>query len=62
MVTFNIRGIMDRWRERQPLLAACLAELDADVVAFQEVLTGAVAAENGGDTTERAAERTPASV
>eukprot|EP00873_Tetraselmis_striata_P017788 jgi/Tetstr1/438052/TSEL_026678.t1 len=40
LVTFNIRGISDRWPERLPLLRACLAELDADVYAFQEVLTG----------------------
>lgn len=42
LVTFNIRGISDRWPERLPLLRACLAELDADVYAFQEVLTGAL--------------------
>ncbi len=40
VVTFNVRGIMDRWAERAPLLAECLNGLDADVVAFQEVLTG----------------------
>jgi hypothetical protein len=40
VVTFNIRGVMDRWPERAPLLAATLADADADVVCFQEVLTG----------------------
>ncbi|KAI8469107.1 MAG: hypothetical protein J3K34DRAFT_522386 [Monoraphidium minutum] len=40
VVTFNIRGVMDRWGERAPLLRRCLEKLDADVVCFQEVLTG----------------------
>jgi hypothetical protein len=40
VLTFNIRGIMDRWPERRPLLAETLRRLDADVVCFQEVLTG----------------------
>jgi hypothetical protein len=40
IVTFNIRGIMDRWEERAPVLQQCLQKLDADVFCFQEVLTG----------------------
>jgi exonuclease III len=40
VVTFNIRGIMDRWPERAPLLRRCLKQADADVFCFQEVLTG----------------------
>lgn len=40
LATFNIRGIMDRWTERQELLRQCIREIDADVYAFQEVLTG----------------------
>jgi hypothetical protein len=42
VVTFNIRGIMDRWPERSPLLRRCLKQADADVFCFQEVLTGAL--------------------
>lgn len=42
VVTFNIRGVMDRWQERAPLLKRCLQELDADVICFQEVMTGAL--------------------
>lgn len=33
-------GVMDRWHEREPLLRQCLHEMDADVLCFQEVLTG----------------------
>lgn len=33
-------GIMDRYDERLPLLRAALREMDADVIAFQEILTG----------------------
>lgn len=40
VVTFNIRGIMDRWHERAPVLHSCIEAMDADVVSFQEVLTG----------------------
>ena len=40
VATFNIRGIMDRWRERRPVLQRCLQELDSDVLCFQECLTG----------------------
>jgi hypothetical protein len=40
IVTFNIRGISDRWPEREPFLKDCLQTTDADVVCFQEVLTG----------------------
>jgi endonuclease/exonuclease/phosphatase family metal-dependent hydrolase len=40
VATFNVRGVMDRWRERRPALAAALADLDADVLCLQEVLTG----------------------
>eukprot|EP00882_Tetradesmus_deserticola_P008246 GHRQ01008691.1.p1 GENE.GHRQ01008691.1~~GHRQ01008691.1.p1 ORF type:complete len:283 (+),score=55.95 GHRQ01008691.1:303-1151(+) len=45
VVTFNIRGIMDRWPERAPLLQRCLKQADADVFCFQEVLTGEFAQE-----------------
>lgn len=38
--TYNIRGISDRWAERQPLLRDCIASMDADVYCFQECLTG----------------------
>jgi endonuclease/exonuclease/phosphatase family metal-dependent hydrolase len=44
VVTFNIRGVMDRWPERAPVLKQCLKQADADVVCFQEVLTGEIAA------------------
>ncbi len=40
VATFNLRGVMDRWQERRPLLGDCLKQLDADVLCFQEVLTG----------------------
>jgi hypothetical protein len=40
VVTFNVRGVMDRWTERAPVLRDCLSELNPDVVCFQEVLTG----------------------
>ncbi|GAB4819897.1 hypothetical protein N2152v2_006943 [Parachlorella kessleri] len=40
VATFNLRGVMDRWQERRPLLHECLKQLDADVLCFQEVLTG----------------------
>eukprot|EP00775_Hariotina_reticulata_P008696 gene8696-8877_t len=40
VVTFNIRGVMDRWPERAPVLKQCLKQADADIVCFQEVLTG----------------------
>jgi hypothetical protein len=40
VVTYNVRGVMDRWPERAPLLRGCLARLGADVLCFQEVLTG----------------------
>jgi hypothetical protein len=40
VVTYNVRGVMDRWEERLPLLRDTLARLDADVYCFQEVLTG----------------------
>ncbi len=33
---------MDRWQERQPLLRQCLHQMDADVLCFQECLTGAL--------------------
>jgi hypothetical protein len=41
IATFNIRGVMDRWGERQPLLRQCIKQMDADVLCMQEVLTGA---------------------
>jgi hypothetical protein len=40
ILSFNIRGIMDRWPERAPVLRQVLKQADADVVCFQEVLTG----------------------
>ena len=42
VATWNLRGVSDRWAERRPLLAQALREMDADVVCFQEVLTGAL--------------------
>jgi len=45
VATLNLRGVMDRWRERRPVLAAALADLDADVLCMQEVLTGEAAQE-----------------
>lgn len=40
VATFNIRGIMDRWAERRPVLQQCIDDIDADVLCFQECLTG----------------------
>ena len=40
VATFNLRGIMDRWGERRPVLKSCLKDMDADVLCFQECLTG----------------------
>lgn len=40
VATYNLRGIMDRWTERKPVLKECLKEMDADVLCFQECLTG----------------------
>ncbi|PSC67693.1 endonuclease exonuclease phosphatase family [Micractinium conductrix] len=40
VATFNLRGVMDRWQERKPLLRQCLQQIDADVLCFQECLTG----------------------
>lgn len=40
VATFNLRGIMDRWAERRPVLEGCLSEIDADVLCFQECMTG----------------------
>jgi hypothetical protein len=40
VLSFNIRGVMDRWPERAPVLRQTLKAADADVVCFQEVLTG----------------------
>jgi len=40
IATFNLRGVSDRWVERQPLLRQCLHQMDADVLCFQECLTG----------------------
>ena len=40
VATYNLRGVMDRWKERKPLLRQCLQEMDADVLCFQECLTG----------------------
>jgi hypothetical protein len=40
VATFNLRGVMDRWQERQPLLRQCIDKMDADVLCFQECLTG----------------------
>jgi len=49
IVTFNVRGVMDRWAERLPLLRETLRQLDADVYCFQEVLTGASSSTAGSD-------------
>lgn len=40
VATFNLRAVMDRWGERQPLLSQCLKQVDADILCFQECLTG----------------------
>mmetsp|Transcript_33928 Transcript_33928/g.96115 ORF Transcript_33928/g.96115 Transcript_33928/m.96115 type:complete len:336 (+) Transcript_33928:254-1261(+) len=40
ITTLNLRGVSDRWAERQTMLQALTDDLDADVYAFQEVLTG----------------------
>lgn len=40
ILSFNIRGVSDRWPERAPVLKKVLKQADADVVCFQEVLTG----------------------
>jgi endonuclease/exonuclease/phosphatase family metal-dependent hydrolase len=40
IATLNLRGVMDRWRERRPVLAQAFKDLDADVLCMQEVLTG----------------------
>jgi hypothetical protein len=40
ILSFNIRGVMDRWIERAPVLKKVLKQADADVICFQEVLTG----------------------
>ena len=41
VATFNLRGVSDRWREREPVLRHGLDTMDADIYAFHEVLTGA---------------------
>ena len=38
VATFNIRNTTDRYGERQPLLGAAFAELEADVIGLQEVI------------------------
>lgn len=40
VATFNLRGVMDRWMERRPVLQHCIEDMDADVLCFQECLTG----------------------
>lgn len=40
VATYNVRAIMDRWPERKPLLKKCIEEMNADVLCFQECLTG----------------------
>lgn len=40
VATFNLRGIMDRWSERKAVLQRCLEDMDADVLCFQECMTG----------------------
>lgn len=40
LVTFNLRGVSDRWPERKPILCQLVRDIDADIYAFQEVLTG----------------------
>ena len=39
VVTFNLRGIHDRWWKREPLVIAGLAALRPDVVCLQEAAT-----------------------
>lgn len=43
--TYNVRGIMDRYHERRALLCSEIASIDADLFAFQEILTGEFAQE-----------------
>lgn len=38
IATFNIRNITDRYSERQPLLGAAFAEINADIIGLQEVI------------------------
>lgn len=41
VATWNLRGVMDRWAERKPLLLSCLSKYkELDVVGLQEVMTG----------------------
>lgn len=41
VATFNLRGVSDRYRERRKMLQLCIRdEIDADVLCFQECLTG----------------------
>jgi len=41
VATWNLRGVMDRWSERKPILLHCLAKhKEIDVIALQEVMTG----------------------
>ncbi|KAG7674184.1 hypothetical protein NADE_009233 [Nannochloris sp. 'desiccata'] len=41
VATFNLRGVSDRYGERRKLLQLCIRdEIDADVLCFQECLTG----------------------
>lgn len=39
VATFNIRNITDRYAERMPFLGQAFAELDADIVGVQEVIS-----------------------
>lgn len=41
VATFNLRGVSDRYGERRKMLQLCIRdEIDADVLCFQECLTG----------------------
>jgi endonuclease/exonuclease/phosphatase family metal-dependent hydrolase len=39
IVTFNLRGVHDRWWKREPLVVGGLAELRPDVICLQEAAT-----------------------
>lgn len=38
LATFNIRNVTDRYDEREPLLGAAFAAIDADIIGLQEVM------------------------
>jgi endonuclease/exonuclease/phosphatase family metal-dependent hydrolase len=40
VATFNIRNVTDRYDEREPLLGAAFAAIEADIIGLQEVMFG----------------------